>query len=64
MKSVNEFTKTQPFFSKNVGELVDIARNLTADDLFDITFTHCWSIFVIVSLLKSLFKFKIGRAHV
>ena len=33
MKSVNEFTETQPFFSKNVGELVDIARNLSADDL-------------------------------
>ena len=33
MKPVNEFTETQPFFSKNVGELVDIARNLTVDDL-------------------------------
>ena len=33
MKPVNEFTETQPFFSKNVGELVEIARNLTVDDL-------------------------------
>ena len=33
MKSVNNFKETQPSFSKNVNELVDIARDLTVDDL-------------------------------
>jgi len=33
MNSVNNFKETQPFFSKNVNELVDIARDLTVDDL-------------------------------
>ena len=33
MNSVNNFKETEPFFSKNVKELVDIARDLTVDDL-------------------------------
>ena len=33
MNSVNNFKETEPFFSKNVNELVDIARDLTIDDL-------------------------------
>ncbi|MDA9973324.1 peroxide stress protein YaaA [Alphaproteobacteria bacterium] len=33
MKLVKNFKETQPFFSKNVNELVDIARDLTTDDL-------------------------------
>ena len=33
MKSVNNFRETQPSFSNNVKELVDIARGLTVDDL-------------------------------
>jgi uncharacterized protein len=33
MKSVNNFKETQPSFSNNVNELVDIARGLTVDDL-------------------------------
>ena len=33
MNSVNNFKETEPFFSKNVKELVDIARDLTIDDL-------------------------------
>ena len=33
MKSFNNFKKTQPSFSNNVNELVDIARDLTIDDL-------------------------------
>ena len=33
MNSVNNFKETEPFFSKNVNELVDIARDLTVNDL-------------------------------
>ena len=33
MKSVNNFKETQPSFSNNINELVDIARGLTVNDL-------------------------------
>jgi cytoplasmic iron level regulating protein YaaA (DUF328/UPF0246 family) len=33
MKPINKFTKTQPVFSNNVNELVNIARDLTVDDI-------------------------------
>ena len=33
MNTVNKFKETEPFFSNNVNELVDIARDLTVDDL-------------------------------
>ena len=33
MKPINKFTETQPVFSNNVNELVNIARDLTVDDI-------------------------------
>ena len=33
MKPINKFTETQPVFSNNVNELVNIARDFTVDDI-------------------------------
>ena len=33
MKSVNNLKETQPSFSNNINELIDIARGLTVGDL-------------------------------